>query len=520
MVNVKTKAIGVDIATSSVKVAEVVKTRKGLVLKNYAETTIPVSALVAGVIRQPDNVREALQKCLDRFGVRKGKKQYAVCTIPDDKVYTQEGEFPNLIYEKLKEAIQFKIQTFIPLPLTEVYWDFQIISHNKNTNTVKVIIAAAAKETVDSYYGVIKSVGLIPISFESSSMSSLRLIPKSDTEDSILLDIGKTQTTISLANSNVITFNSTIHTGLNQVIKEYGEFFNVDDDKSLQIIKETGLAVKNAELREKVKTLFETITSEVKKTINFESGDGIKHIYLFGEGSLLKGVQDILKIDKEITPEPLVFAITLPDTIELAKIVPVAGAAVKQFEKTIERRINFLPDNASKEITNSIIKDKFVLVLRVLSINMIAYIVVFLILGVFLIDEQSLLNQKLTSIKSSVQTNTYTKVNTQIGQYNTQLSQISMAQQSQTDWLPFLKEIASTVPSGITLSSYDITPATPTGWTVSISGSAPSRNILLTYVNILEYDSKYLSGVSIPISYLQSNQSVTFTINASVATID
>ena len=514
MIQVNAQALGVDISTSSVKVARIAKSRKGLTLSAYAEEKIPVSALVAGVIRQPSNVQKALTACLANIKYKHGEKGYAVCTIPDDKVYTQETTFPELPIDKLKEAIEFKIQSFIPLPIQQVYWDFQVIAHNTD-KTVSVIIAAASKETVDSYYAVVKAAGLTPLAFESSSTTAMRATRQDASV--ILIDVGKTQTTISLAERGAIKLSSTTHIGLNQLIKEYDDFFKTDDDKSLQILHENGIAIENKELIEKLKALLGPLLQELQQTITFASEALAPKIIMYGEGSDIKGLTELLKEASGIDVVKLVPTIKLPASVVSEKIIPVLGAAMRHTYRK-KSQINFLPPIAAKELYRSIILTYTFTITRIISYNLIGYIVVAFMLIAFFTINQKYLSEKLTSLQSNSLPSEYASVSKTIGTDNAALTKIKSAEGASTDWIPFLSEVPQLVPSGVQLTAYAIAPAEST-WDLNISGVATSRSSLLQYLNNLEYQSKFLTNVSLPIPAIQSSSNLHFTITATLLSV-
>lgn len=515
MIRVKSNCIGVDISTSSVKVAEIKRGRKGLTLEYVGEEKIPVSALVGGVIRQPDNITNALQKALGKFSTKKKKHIYAVCTIPDDKVYVQEGSFPNLPNEQLKSAIEFKLQSFVPLPIDTVYWDYQVIAKNED-NTLQVLISAATKETVDSFYSVIKNLGITPISFESSATAALRAVHLQTDERILLVDMERTQTTIALVKNKAVTFLSTVHIGLNQIIRTYGEVFQVDDDKSLQLIKESGVDIKSDAIKAKIDEIFEPLKQEVQRTLSYDAKDKVKSIFLFGEGALTKGVKELLGEEIGAPIQNITFSFAKTPPLELEKTVPLLGAAERYLEKEDEKKINFLPPQAAKDYLMTVIKDTIFFTLRILSMNFAAYIVIFFLFIFFLSTALTYANQKLTSITSPATEESYTKIATTINNTNQTLQQISQTAKEGTNWIPFLQELAATVPSGIKLNAYGIVKNSKGSWDVTISGSAKDRTTLLAYLAILENSSKYLTSVTLPVSYIQNDNGITFSITAAI----
>lgn len=515
MIYIKTDIIGVDISTSSVKIAEIRKGRKNFVLKSFAEEKIPVSALVAGVIRQPETVKDALEKCLTEINANTRKKRYVVCTIPDDKVFIQQAVFPKLDHDKLKEAIQFKIQSFIPLPLTDVYWDFQVLSENKD-QTVNVIISAAGRETIDSYYNVIRSVGLIPISFESSTSAALRILLPDDENAVILLDIGRTQTVISLAHEGVIIFSTTAHIGLNQIIKAYDDVFQVDDDKSLQLIKESGIDIQNDAFKEQITNIFAPLRQEIEKTINFQNSLSIKSLFIYGEGALIKGVKDLIIQNTGLTSSPIDIPIEIEHNSNAIRVIPVLGTAYKMLDKSKRKSIDFLPPDAAKQINGNIIKDKIFFMLRILALNMLAYTVIFIFFSVFLLTLEQYDQVKLTSVSQNVKQKEYDTVTAAINNDNLNLLKINKAELGFTNWMNLLNEIPSLVSPGISLTAYNINQSNK-GWIVTISGVAGNRDELLAYLKNMQVNSKYLQGVTLPIQYIQDDGSVTFSITATIA---
>lgn len=517
MANTTNNVFAIDISTASIKVAVLRRVHKETQLIKFHEEAIPISALVGGVIRRKQDIQLALQKCLREVNGKNHGLFYGSCTIPDDKVYTQEATFPQLSSEKLREAIQFKLQTFIPLPLSEVYWDFIVLPKSNDAN-IHVIIAAAAKETVNSYYEAIKSAGIIPISFETSTMAGLRYLAPQTDESILLIDMGKTQTTIALATGGTIEFSSTIHAGVNLLIKKYNEFFKIDDDKSTLLLKENGIDVRNPKLHEELIILFSPLIEEIKRIVTYEKGKTLK-IVLYGEGALIKGLNTLLgeaDLGEFIALRSYIKGVKLGF---LERIIPVLGAGMQPFAKQNGEHINFLPPQASKEVAQNFIREKILFILRMLFYNMFFYIIIFTIFISYLYIDQSYLSQKLTAESSPSREQRFTQTSLEINTFNQSLQTLHQASIATNDWTGVLKEFPTQVPQGITINALNLN-SNKKGWDVTISGNAKERNTLLLYVHALEYNSKYFTKVNLPISVLQSDQSIIFTINAVITKLN
>jgi len=150
---------------------------------------------------------------------------------------------------------------------------------------------------------------------------------------------------------------------------------------------------------------------------------------------------------------------------------------------------------------------------------MFFYIIIFTIFISYLYIDQSYLSQKLTAESSPSREQRFTQTSLEINTFNQSLQTLHQASIATNDWTGVLKEFPTQVPQGITINALNLNP-NKKGWDVTISGNAKERNTLLLYVHALEYNSKYFTKVNLPISVLQSDQSIIFTINAVITKLN
>jgi len=176
--------------------------------------------------------------------------------------------------DELKSAVVFETENYIPLPIDQVYLDFEVIIPIKNSlDHIDVLVAATSKKVVDSYVSCLKSAGLIPVALEIESQSTLSSLIKDKTSEFPVAVIDMSEST-----ANFIVFCG----------------HSIRFTCSIPVLKDLQPKTKSAE----------NFISQIKKYIDFYqehashehlfNPSGIKKIILCGEGSLSEGLPEFL----------------------------------------------------------------------------------------------------------------------------------------------------------------------------------------------------------------------------------
>ena len=148
----KTKSpslIGVDIASTSIKLIELSQTGKGTFrLERYAIEPIPKDTVTDGNIANLDQVSDALKRGWKRLGSR---NRNIAMSLPAAMVITKKIIVPaGQREEELELTVEAEANQYIPFALDEVNLDFQILGPAPNNpDEVEVLIAASRKEKVE-----------------------------------------------------------------------------------------------------------------------------------------------------------------------------------------------------------------------------------------------------------------------------------------------------------------------------------------------------------------------------------
>lgn len=142
----------------------------------------------------------------------------AICTLPESTVFTKVIKLPKLSRKELLQTIPFEAADALPLPLEEVYLDWQINEipgegHEKAK--LRILVVAAPKHIVDDLTDTMASAGIELVCVESEPFSVARSVQHllSSKAASIICTISEDTTTTTVATREHIKLTSTLQVG-------------------------------------------------------------------------------------------------------------------------------------------------------------------------------------------------------------------------------------------------------------------------------------------------------------------
>ena len=264
-----------------------------------------------GIIKDENSLSQAIKLVCDSAKGGKLKTKYVVCSLPEEESFLQVIQMPKMNEGELKSALSFEVENYIPLPIDQVYWDFQIIIPLQNaSNRCDVLVAAIAKQTADTYLSCLKKAGLIPLVFEVKAQSVARALIAGKTGDQpvILLDIGENSTDFIIFSDHSLRFTFLIPIYSSYFTNSIAKSLNISAQKAEELKLRHGFSGKRGNESEAVskglRSALEEFASSVKERIDFYrehtarehplSRTSIKKIILCGGGADLKGLPEFL----------------------------------------------------------------------------------------------------------------------------------------------------------------------------------------------------------------------------------
>ena len=211
--NTKIDSFGLDISNTSLRLAKIERKKGRLTLVSFGKKELDSGIIDKGKIKDEELLALAIKDLVKKVKGEKIKTKCVAVALPEEKSFLQIIEMPEMDKEKLGKAVMFEAENYIPLPINEVYLDFQIISSNsekKDKKRLNVLVSASPKKIVDSYVSSIEKAGLSPVFLEMESMSTARSVIKKEKniKSLLLVDIGETKTNFIIFSKNSVQFTS------------------------------------------------------------------------------------------------------------------------------------------------------------------------------------------------------------------------------------------------------------------------------------------------------------------------
>lgn len=313
----KPESFGLDISDLSLKIIKLEKKRKSLSLASFNEAKIKPGIIEKGEIKNEDALAKIIREATSKAKGEKIKTKYVVVSLPEEKAFLQVIQMPLMKEEELKKAIYFEAENYIPLPIEEVYLDFQIVKPIFNhLDHSDVLIAALPKKIIDPYVSCLKKAGLIPKILEIESQAIARALIKNGVIPFplLLIDLGATRTSFIMFSGYSLRFTSSIPVSSQRFTEAISKDLKVDLIEAEKLKIKYGLERKKEKIFEAIAPLLKDLVEQIKTCLVYYhthvhhehlplDGKEVEKIFLCGGGANLKGLTDFLSLELKIPVE-------------------------------------------------------------------------------------------------------------------------------------------------------------------------------------------------------------------------
>lgn len=329
--NLRPEAFGLDISDLSLKIVKLKKEKKNFGLASFGEQVIKPGIIKEGEIKDEKKLSDTLRDALRSLGARNLGK-YVVASLPEEKAFLQVIQLPRMSEEDLKSAVVFEAENYIPLPIDQVYLDYEVIAplHNR-LDRLDILLAALPQNIVDSYVSCLQSVGLAVKSLEIESLAIARALVKGEVSSQplLLIDLGATRTSFIVFAGRSIRFTSSIpvsSTHFTQIIakalglkeaeaEKLKIKYGLEEKFKLKVGKDKGVLEKErgkifealvpalVDLVQQIKRCLEYYRSHASHEHLGPDNTEISKILFCGGGANLKGLAELLTLELKIPVE-------------------------------------------------------------------------------------------------------------------------------------------------------------------------------------------------------------------------
>ena len=301
----KKQLVGLDIGSSSLKLAEIERSGGGYVLNRYHQIPLPKGVVSEGTLSEPQILTRKIKELFELSGA---KCRNVVTSLSGNSVISQKVTFLKMPPEELRVLIHDEASKYLPFDsMEDVSYDFQILGDNEfNPSQMDVMLVAAKSDIVDSYADAIKSAGLNAVIMDVDSFALETMYEENydiggDDEIIILVNIGASMTNINVLKNggSVLTRDFTLGgEHINEELLQSMGLASLDEAERLKVSGLEGDAEAQSRFHESLIAASDQICSEIQRSVDYYrstyGGAEIKAIFLSGGSARIPGLAEHL----------------------------------------------------------------------------------------------------------------------------------------------------------------------------------------------------------------------------------
>jgi len=296
--------IGLDITTSSIKLVEFAQSGKGYRAESYAAEPTPPNSINEKAIVDAAAVGEAIKRAAKRAGT---KTRDAAIAISGDAAITKIIQMPRRLSEReLEGQVEIQADQYIPFPMEEVSFDFEVIGPSSaDPEMLDVLLVATRTENVEQRRAAVQAAGLIarvvdvePFALENACQLLVHQMPNGGMEHLIaIVDFGASNTTFSVLQDMRVIYTRDFSFGGQQLTEEIMRTYGLSLEDAGRAKKEGGLPSNYQP--EVLDPFIDDMTQQVSRSLQFflASGGGREQpdqILICGGCANIPGVADVI----------------------------------------------------------------------------------------------------------------------------------------------------------------------------------------------------------------------------------
>lgn len=274
----------------------------GVVLDDFGEGEIAAGIIERGEIKKKEVLTAFLSDLFAKRNIR-----FVAISLPEERGFLENVQLTGVKEEEIRQALEFQLEEHIPLPPSEVVFDYALV--HKEKNHFDTAINAFPKALVDSYLEVFYSAGALPVFAESELAAAVRsAIPKDFTKTAMVIDWGKTRISFSIIENRVLRFASTAPIGGEALDEAIAKTLGVDLKKAQALKFEKGFIPTQQEIFQAMVPVVTAIGEEAEKYISYwqthsEHRESPAKLFLSGGEANLLGLNAYLQQELGIAAE-------------------------------------------------------------------------------------------------------------------------------------------------------------------------------------------------------------------------
>lgn len=285
---------GIDINETGIKIMAI-NPKKWLVTA-YGSADLDPGRTQEDIENHSGYIEERLNKLLSTKLSGKLPDKQVVLSVPTSQTYSRSVILPIDVEDSLDQAIKLEAEQYIPVPIEELYMDYQIIE--RNGKEITVLLSAVPKRLVDVTMGACLNAGLDVVMIEPSISAVARLLMRTEEGHlpTLIVDIGAATTDIAILD-DFIRVTGGVPIGGNSFTLDIASRLDVSLENAHQLKVLNGLNVgpRQADIMAALDKSLGSIRAEITKVMRYyterlNSTHRIEQVIIVGGGSNIPGL--------------------------------------------------------------------------------------------------------------------------------------------------------------------------------------------------------------------------------------
>lgn len=306
------KVLGLDIGTSSIKLAELEVSSRGAKLINFGLLPTPSQSVVAGDLVEPVGISRAIKELVMQV---KTQRKKAAVGLWGSSVIVKRISIPRIDEKLVAEQLRWEAEQYVPFDINEINIDFKILkTQSASADMMDVLLVAAKQDSLMRYQEVILASGLEGEIMDVGGFALANCYEKNyDTkaETALLLNIGCAVTNFVVYDKGEVVFcRDTAAGGLTYTLEiQKALSISLDEAETMKLSFSRGQAVPD-EVSGVVAATHDILCEELNSSLDFymntsSGGGGVTRCLITGGGSRIPGLMRALTERLKITCDQL-----------------------------------------------------------------------------------------------------------------------------------------------------------------------------------------------------------------------
>lgn len=277
---------GLDIGYETIKLVSVSQKKGQISLIGAIEVPLTERILERDHFKNKEKTATLIRDACKKAKPLPISTRKIVSALPETFVFSKTIQMPKMSQEDYAKSIPMEAAQYLPIPVTDVYLDFQVMIVHPDEPLVDILLVAAPKKLVDEYVEVTKLAGLELSALETKPIAVGRAVAASaPLKGACVIEIGTEITRLSIWDNNNLRLSTSVPLGKNQIEGSLGHEYN-----------------KSATISNSVATsaLLSPLPQEITNSIKYHNNrdyhpSPIQNIYLCGSGAKISGIAEYIQ---------------------------------------------------------------------------------------------------------------------------------------------------------------------------------------------------------------------------------